>query len=110
LQSPSRRLTVRTGRNTAGEIEVAVSDNGPGIPPDQLSRLFEPFFTTKPHGMGMGISIARTIIRAHHGRIWAENNPDGGATFRFTLPFDEEPESRQNPAMAKAVAPTPNKP
>jgi len=110
LQSPSRRLTVRTGRNTAGEIEVSVSDNGPGIPAEQLPRLFEPFFTTKPHGMGMGISIARTIIRAHNGRIWAENNPGGGALFRFTLPFDEEPEARQNPAMPKAEAPTPNKP
>jgi len=110
LPSPERCLSVRTGQNAAGEIEVAVSDNGPGIPPDQLSRLFEPFFTTKPQGMGMGIAIARTIIQAHHGRIWAENNRDGGATFRFTLPFDEEQRTQQesiaragNPAFASAI-------
>jgi len=89
-----RQVIMRAGRNGTGEIEVAVSDSGPGIPPDQLPRLFEPFFTTKPNGMGMGISIARTIIQAHHGRIWAENKPDGGATFRFTLPIDRRPESR----------------
>jgi C4-dicarboxylate-specific signal transduction histidine kinase len=106
----ARRVNVRADRNRTGEIEVAVSDSGPGIPADQLLRLFEPFFTTKPHGMGMGISIARTIIQAHHGHIWAENNPEGGATFRFTLPIDGGPEVRHNPSMPKAEAPTPNKP
>jgi len=84
--SEEHRVIVQAGRNRNGEIEVSVSDNGSGIPTDQFPRLFEPFFTTKPNGMGMGTSIARTIVQAHNGRIWAENNLDGGATFRFTLP------------------------
>ena len=60
---------------------------GPGIPTECLKRLFEPFFTTKAEGMGMGLSISKTIIEAHHGRIWTENRPEGGAVFRFTLPI-----------------------
>ena len=61
-------------------------DAGHGIEPDKLPRLFEPFYTTKPNGMGMGLSIARTIIEAHRGRIWAENRAEGGAVFRVKLP------------------------
>jgi signal transduction histidine kinase len=70
-------------------VEVAVADSGPGIPVDRLPKLFEPFFTTKKEGMGMGLSIARTIVEAHHGQIWAENNSGDGATFCFTVPVDE---------------------
>ena len=66
-------------------IEVAVSDSGPGIPPETISRVFEPFFTTKASGMGLCLPISRTIIEAHVGRIWAENNATRGATFTFTL-------------------------
>ena len=69
--------------------KVAVADSGPGIPVDRLPKLFEPFFTTKKEGMGMGLSIARTIVEAHHGQIWAENNSEVGATFYFTVPVDE---------------------
>lgn len=82
-----RRVTVRANRHGQGEIEVAVSDSGPGIAPERLGRLFEPFFTTKANGMGIGLSISRAIIEAHGGRIWAENNAGVGATFRFTLPL-----------------------
>jgi two-component system sensor kinase FixL len=92
-----RRLTVRTGVNENGSAEIAVSDAGPGIPPERLPRLFEPFFSTKKEGMGLGLSIARSLVQAHGGQLWAENNPGGGATFRFTLPTDPEqpgPESR----------------
>jgi signal transduction histidine kinase len=81
----NRRLTMRTAYDGNGNVEVAVEDAGPGIPPDRLPRLFDSFFTTKPHGMGLGLSIVRSIVEAHGGRIWAENNSSGGACFRFTL-------------------------
>jgi signal transduction histidine kinase len=67
-------------------VVVTVKDTGRGIPADKLTRIFEPFFTTKPNGMGMGLAICSRIIVAHAGRLWAENNPDRGATFRFALP------------------------
>jgi PAS domain S-box-containing protein len=82
-----RKVTVRAERHGDTEIEVAVEDSGPGIAPERLGRLFEPFFTTKANGMGIGLAISRTIIEAHGGRIWAENNAREGATFRFTLPL-----------------------
>jgi two-component system sensor kinase FixL len=82
-----RKVAVRAQRHGEGEVEVAVEDNGPGIAPERLGRLFEPFFTTKANGMGIGLSISHTIIEAHGGRIWAENNAGEGATFRFTLPL-----------------------
>jgi signal transduction histidine kinase len=71
-------------------VKIAVADSGPGIPVDSLPKLFEPFFTTKKEGMGMGLSIARTIIEAHHGKIWAENNSEVGATFYFTVPVSKK--------------------
>ncbi|MCX6926401.1 MAG: ATP-binding protein [Verrucomicrobia bacterium] len=81
-----RQISVRTRIGTDGWVELAVIDSGHGIKPDKLARLFEPFYTNKPHDMGMGLSIARTIIEAHGGRIWAENNPAGGAIFHIALP------------------------
>jgi signal transduction histidine kinase len=65
---------------------VAVRDSGPGIGPGNLERVFEAFYTTKASGMGMGLSICRSIIDAHGGRLWAEANEPRGAVFRFTLP------------------------
>ena len=74
-------------RNIAGnQIEVTVYDSGTGIPAALLPRIFDAFVTTKPTGLGIGLSVAHDIIVRHGGRIWAENNPQGGATFRFTLP------------------------
>jgi len=67
-------------------VEVMVADSGTGVPAALLPRIFEPFVTTKPTGLGIGLSVAHDIIVRHGGRLWAENNPDGGATFRFTLP------------------------
>jgi signal transduction histidine kinase len=81
-----RRLTVRTSWNGNGEVEVAVTDRGPGIAPEHLHQLFDSFFTTKKRGVGLGLSIARSIVAAHGGRIWAESDPGYGATFRLALP------------------------
>lgn len=86
MQNCDRRdLTVSAHPTGDGMVEVAVGDTGPGISPDIVERLFEPFFTTKSQGMGVGLSISRTIIEAHGGRIWVDSNDKGGATFRFTL-------------------------
>lgn len=81
-----RRMWVHTRAGPENQMELAVIDSGQGVEPEKLKRLFEPFFTTKANGMGMGLSIARTIIEAHHGRIWAENSTSGGAAFRILLP------------------------
>jgi signal transduction histidine kinase len=81
-----RRITGKI-RQTEDSAEVSVSDSGPGIPSDRLEQIFEPFFTTKNQGMGMGLSIVRSIVEAHGGRIWAENRINGGAVFRVSLPL-----------------------
>jgi two-component system, LuxR family, sensor kinase FixL len=81
----SRELTVQTRMSGADLVEVAVVDCGCGIPPERLAELFDSFFTTKAEGMGVGLSIARWIVMAHGGRIWAANVEGGGAEFRFTL-------------------------
>jgi two-component system sensor kinase FixL len=64
---------------------VAVTDSGKGISRGEAEKVFKPFYTSKPQGLGMGLSISRSIINRHQGRIWVENNPDGGATFYFSL-------------------------
>lgn len=81
----SRELTIRTGKTSEDELLVKIEDNGPGISQEVAARMFEPFFSTKPKGIGMGLAICRSIVEAHNGRIWAENSPEGGATFQFTL-------------------------
>jgi C4-dicarboxylate-specific signal transduction histidine kinase len=73
-----------------GELEVAVSDTGCGIPPDRLENVFDPFHSTKAEGLGLGLSICRSIIEWHSGRIWAARNPDRGTTITFTLPIVKE--------------------
>ena len=67
-----------------------MKDSGSGIPAADLARIFDPFYTTKSSGLGMGLSIARSLVEAHGGQLWAENNKDGGATFTFTVPVVEE--------------------
>ncbi|MCK1722230.1 sensor protein FixL [Bradyrhizobium sp. 141] len=89
-QSPRRELVVANTRVGDDMIEVEVSDTGSGFRDDVIPNLFQTFFTTKDTGMGVGLSISRSIIEAHGGRMWAESNAAGGATFRFTLPATDE--------------------
>jgi len=78
-------VLIRTWRQE-GEILAAVTDSGNGIPAGETEKIFKAFYTTKPQGLGMGLSICRSIITSHQGRLWAENNPERGATFYFSLP------------------------
>lgn len=82
-----RRLTIGTRLADADSAGVSVADCGPGIGADHLDRIFDAFFTDKPTGMGLGLSVCRTIVQSHGGRLWAENLPEGGAVFRMTLPL-----------------------
>jgi len=84
-----REMTVSTRLVDGGMIRTDVADTGRGLPEPVRERLFEPFTTTKPHGLGVGLSISRSIVEAHHGRLWAEDNPGGGTVFSFVLPVAE---------------------
>jgi C4-dicarboxylate-specific signal transduction histidine kinase len=81
-----RRLVIQSKLAEPGAVLVSVADTGPGIDPQQTAQLFAPFFTTKPEGLGMGLSISRSIIEAHGGRLWAAANQPRGAAFHFVLP------------------------
>jgi signal transduction histidine kinase len=81
-----RELLISTGSAEPGGVLVAVRDSGPGLTPVTLERLFEAFYTTKPSGLGLGLSICRSIIEAHGGRLWATANVPRGAIFQFTVP------------------------
>lgn len=102
--SPSRNIVLRT-RAINGSVQVAVEDHGTGISEDKMQRVFEPFFTTKPTGIGMGLSINRTIIDAHGGRIWAERNEDQGMTFYFQIPAND-PNARSRSEEKSSTANT----
>lgn len=84
--APRRQLVIATQPRDTGWVEVRVSDTGPGLPPDVREKLFQPFVSTKQGGMGVGLSICRSIVEAHGGDLVAGDNPDGGATFSLTLP------------------------
>jgi two-component system sensor kinase FixL len=85
-----RTIVLQTQRGGPGEVEVTVADTGPGLAAQVKSRLFQPFVTTKAEGMGIGLSICRTIVDGHGGRIWASDHPGGGAAFHFTLPVADD--------------------
>ena len=83
-----KELLISTEKVESSGVLVAVQDLGPGLEPAMLERVFESFYTTKPTGLGLGLSICRSIIEAHGGRLWASTNQPRGATFQFTLPGD----------------------
>ena len=86
MSEGTRELRIATGKTEAGDVLVAVHDSGPGIAPSIQANLFKPFHTTKPNGLGLGLSICRSIVEAHGGRLWAGANAPGGALFQFALP------------------------
>lgn len=85
-------MTIATGTDGAGALFVTVADTGPGLAPEVAAKLFQPFTTTKKTGMGIGLSICRSIIESHGGELWAEPNANGGVTFSFRLPERDEAE------------------
>jgi signal transduction histidine kinase len=87
----ARELAITSRARDDGRIEVTISDTGVGLPAKGADRIFETFFTTKADGTGMGLSICRSIVQAHGGRLWAEPNTPNGAIFRFVLPMVDEP-------------------
>jgi len=91
VEDGNRELHISTAPIEPESVCVAVRDTGHGLRPESLPRLFEPFYTTKPDGMGMGLSICRSIVEAHGGRLWATSCEPRGALFQFTIPLAEPP-------------------
>ena len=95
--APRRELSITNSAADDDMVEIVVSDTGCGFSEEAAVKLFQTFFTTKSSGMGVGLSISKSIVEAHGGRLWAETNPSGGATFRFTLPAAPSQEVEQDP-------------
>jgi signal transduction histidine kinase len=100
LREGSRELTISTSKAESGSVLVAVRDTGPGLPQAAPERIFEAFYTTKANGLGMGLSICRSIIEAHAGRLWATPNDPHGATFLIMLPVEEKSLEPLEPSAA----------
>jgi C4-dicarboxylate-specific signal transduction histidine kinase len=93
-----RELRISTFEDSSNGVTIAVQDSGPGLPPAGRKSIFDPFYTTKEHGLGMGLSICRSIVEGHGGRLWASANAPHGAVFQFVLPHGEveRPPSSKN--------------
>jgi signal transduction histidine kinase len=89
IKGRPRELTIVSRRDGADAVLVEVRDAGPGIDPEHAAQVFEPFYTTKSDGLGIGLSISRSIVEAHGGKLWVNANEPHGAVFRFSLPVDE---------------------
>ncbi len=96
-----RELTVSVALAEPGHVQVVVEDSGPGLDPAVASRIFDPLFTTKPNGLGMGLSICRSIIEAHDGQLWASPRAPHGTAFHFTLPIAEQTQLPRNDQIFK---------
>lgn len=96
-----RLLVIRTERDGRNRVRLTVQDAGVGLDPRSVDKLFEPFYTTKRHGMGIGLSVSRSIIDSHHGRLWATPNDGPGATFAFSVPCEPEgvTDARRSPML-----------
>ena len=90
IEEGARELSISTELSQTRGILVAVRDSGPGIDPEQFDGIFKPFYTTKASGIGMGLSICRSIIDAHGGELWAETNQPRGAAFKFNVPSAQD--------------------
>jgi signal transduction histidine kinase len=85
-----RELLISTAGDSSAGVSIAVRDSGPGLPPAEIRRVFDPFYTTKENGLGMGLSICRSIVEAHGGRLWACTNEPRGTVFQFTVPVGRD--------------------
>lgn len=95
VEDRSRQLLIRTQREGDERVRLSVQDAGVGVNPQDIEKLFEAFYTTKSEGMGIGLSVSRSIIERHHGRLWAEPNDGPGVTFSFSIPCSLEGSSVQ---------------
>jgi len=102
----SRELLIRTERDEDNHVRLSVKDSGVGLPPQAADKLFEAFYTTKTDGMGIGLSISRSIIEAHQGRLWATPNDGPGATFSFVIPCSLEGLANAETHIDGSEAPT----
>ena len=93
-----RQLAITTRNIDPDQVQVTVEDSGTGLDPSTMSRIFDPFYTTKSGGMGMGLSISRSIVQNHGGRLWATANDGPGTSFHFTLPIEQR--ENQNARVA----------
>src|SRR5262249_1081441 len=98
VEDRPRQLLIRTRREREDRVCLSVQDAGTGVDPEDLERLFEAFYTTKTGGMGIGLSVSRSIIERHQGRLWAEPNDGPGATFSFALPVAPQGTTPEAPA------------
>jgi len=96
----TRELTIKSQRAEDGQLTVCVSDTGVGLPLQQADQIFYAFFTTKLHGTGMGLSISRSIVESHNGRLWAADNSPRGASFHVSLPTTVEARESGSVQMA----------
>jgi signal transduction histidine kinase len=90
IKNQSRSIIVRAYQHDSRMVTLSVKDNGPGIEANAIPHLFEEFYTTKQDGLGIGLAICRSIVEEYGGLLWAENNPEGGASFYFTIPIAKE--------------------